>query len=119
MMAGPGRLTNSTINPGFVPGSALEHSHQPRLDWQLWFAALRKPRLDSWFAAFLARLQEGSPPVLALLRFNPFPDHPPVFVRAMLYRYDYSRPKFGKKPATSGDANCSANTGRRPILNSG
>ncbi|MDD1611801.1 MAG: lipase maturation factor family protein [Methylococcaceae bacterium] len=71
--------------------------HQPRLDWQLWFAALRHPRLDSWFAAFMARLQEGSPPVLALLRFNPFPDHPPVFVRAMLYRYDYSRPEVRKE----------------------
>ncbi|MEC4750220.1 lipase maturation factor family protein [Methylomicrobium sp. Wu6] len=66
--------------------------HQPRLDWQLWFAALEKPKLDSWFAAFMARLQEGSPPVLALLRANPFPDHPPIFVRAMLYRYSYATP---------------------------
>lgn len=66
--------------------------HQPRLDWQLWFAALEKPRPDSWFAAFMARLQEGSPPVLNLLRTNPFPDHPPLFVRAMFYRYDYTRP---------------------------
>ncbi|MGJ0515733.1 MAG: lipase maturation factor family protein [Methylomicrobium sp.] len=67
--------------------------HQPRLDWQFWFAALKKPRLDSWFAAFMARLQEGSPPVLNLLRTNPFPDHPPVFVRAMFYRYSYTRPE--------------------------
>ncbi|WP_024298430.1 lipase maturation factor family protein [Methylomicrobium lacus] len=67
--------------------------HQPRLDWQLWFAALENPRLDGWFAAFMARLQEGSPPVLALLRTNPFPDRPPVFVRAMLYRYAYATPE--------------------------
>jgi len=67
--------------------------HQPRLDWQLWFAALEKPRLDGWFAAFMARLQAGSPPVLALLRTNPFPGRPPVFVRAMLYRYTYATPE--------------------------
>ncbi|MGJ0486502.1 MAG: lipase maturation factor family protein [Methylomicrobium sp.] len=67
--------------------------HQPRLDWQLWFAALEKPRHDSWFPAFMARLQEGSPSHLNLLRMNPFPEHPPVFLRAMLYRYDYTRPE--------------------------
>ncbi|MBL1262342.1 lipase maturation factor family protein [Candidatus Methylomicrobium oryzae] len=67
--------------------------HQPRLDWQLWFAALEKPRHDTWFPAFMARLQEGSPPVLNLLRTNPFPDHPPAFLRAMLYRYDYAPPQ--------------------------
>jgi hypothetical protein len=67
--------------------------HQPRLDWQLWFAALEKPRHDSWFAAFMARLQEGSPSHLNLLRMNPFPEHPPLFMRAMLYRYDYTRPE--------------------------
>jgi hypothetical protein len=67
--------------------------HQPRLDWQLWFAALEEPRLDSWFAAFMARLQEGSPPVLNLLSLNPFADHPPVFARAMLYRYHYISPE--------------------------
>ena len=66
--------------------------HQPRLDWQLWFAALEQPSLNSWFASFMGRLQEGSPPVLDLLRSNPFPDQPPVFVRAMVYRYAYATP---------------------------
>jgi hypothetical protein len=28
------------------------------------------------------------------LRLNPFPDHPPLFIRAMLYRYDYIRPEI-------------------------
>jgi hypothetical protein len=68
--------------------------HQPRLDWQMWFAALEKPRHDAWFPAFVARLQEGSPPVLDLLRTTPFPDRPPRFVRAMLYRYDYVAPEI-------------------------
>lgn len=59
--------------------------HQPRLDWQLWFAALREP--PAWFEALLVRLLEGSPEVLRLFRCNPFPDQPPRYVRALLYEY--------------------------------
>jgi len=64
--------------------------HQPRLDWQLWFAALSSYEYVSWFPAFEARLLEGSPDVLRLLRSNPFPDHPPRYVRALLYRYQFT-----------------------------
>ncbi|WP_317987881.1 lipase maturation factor family protein [Hyalangium gracile] len=59
--------------------------HQPRLDWQMWFAALGSP--PSWFLSLLVRLLEGSPDVLALFAENPFPEHPPRYVRAMLYDY--------------------------------
>ncbi|NTX34674.1 lipase maturation factor family protein [Myxococcus sp. CA033] len=59
--------------------------HQPRLDWQMWFAALSSP--PSWFIAFLARLLEGAPEVLGLLERNPFPDAPPRQVRAVLHDY--------------------------------
>jgi hypothetical protein len=59
--------------------------HQPRLDWQMWFAALRPP--PTWFVAFLGRLLAGSPDVLKLLGANPFPDQPPRYVRALLYEY--------------------------------
>ncbi len=64
--------------------------HQPRLDWQMWFAAMEKPAADSWFAKFMGRLQEGSPQVLSLLAANPFPEKPPVYLRALLYRYSYA-----------------------------
>jgi hypothetical protein len=67
--------------------------HQPRLDWQMWFAALEKPAADSWFARFMGKLQEGSPQVLSLLAANPFPGKPPVYVRALLYRYFYTTPE--------------------------
>jgi hypothetical protein len=56
--------------------------HQPRLDWQMWFAALGPP--PRWFARFVRCLLEGSPDVLALLGTNPFPDRPPRYVRARL-----------------------------------
>ena len=53
--------------------------HMPRLDWQMWFAALGDADSNPWFILFLQRLQEGSKPVLDLLQTNPFPDHPPKY----------------------------------------
>ena len=67
--------------------------HQPRLDWQMWFAALETPATDSWFSRFMLKLQEGSPQVLSLLAYNPFPEKPPIYVRALLYRYFYTTPE--------------------------
>lgn len=67
--------------------------HQPRLDWQMWFAALSSFQRTQWFQHFLLRLLEGSPPVLTLLKTNPFPDHPPRLVRALLYEYRFTTPE--------------------------
>ncbi len=65
--------------------------HQPRLDWQMWFAALTGPWQARWFTNFLLRLLENERDVLKLLRANPFPDAPPRYVRAMLYDYRFTR----------------------------
>lgn len=65
--------------------------HQPRLDWQMWFAALGGARQKRWFHNFAACLLEGSPPVLDLLAHSPFPeDDPPNFLRAQLYNYKFT-----------------------------
>jgi hypothetical protein len=64
--------------------------HQPRLDWQMWFAALGPHDQSPWFAAFMTRLLEGAPEVLALLDDNPFPNAPPRYVRALIYDYRFS-----------------------------
>jgi hypothetical protein len=64
--------------------------HQPRLDWQMWFAALGTCEENPWVLRFLSRLLEGSPPVLGLLADNPFPDGPPQFVRTTLYDYRFA-----------------------------
>ena len=64
--------------------------HQPRLDWQMWFAALDDPQRIPWFSRFLERLLENEPSVTRLLEKNPFPDKPPTYVRAELYEYTYS-----------------------------
>ena len=69
---------------------AFVEPHQPRLDWQMWFAALGRYDQNPWFVAFLLRLLQGSPEVTALLGRNPFPDHPPRYVRALRYLYRFT-----------------------------
>lgn len=64
--------------------------HQPRLDWQMWFAALSDYRYQPWFGNFLLRLLQGSPEVLKLLAHNPFPARPPRYIRAVVYDYHFS-----------------------------
>jgi hypothetical protein len=77
----PGNLARA---PRFV------QPHQPRLDWQMWFAALGDYRHQPWLQSFLARLLEGSPHVLDLLERNPFPTRPPGFIRAMVADYRFT-----------------------------
>ena len=64
--------------------------YQPRLDWQMWFAALSNYQLNPWFVNLAVRLLEGSPEATALLGSNPFPNQPPRFVRAMVYEYTFT-----------------------------
>jgi len=61
-----------------------------RLDWLMWFAALSPQRGRGWFRPLVGKLLEGDAATLRLLARNPFPDEPPTFVRARLYRYRYS-----------------------------
>jgi predicted DCC family thiol-disulfide oxidoreductase YuxK len=63
---------------------------QPRLDWQMWFAALGNYRENPWLLRFMERLLEGSAPVLDLLDYNPFSGKPPKYVRAMEYEYHFT-----------------------------
>jgi len=64
--------------------------HQPRLDWQMWFAALETPQENRWLIALVFRLLQDSRDVSGLLRRNPFPDKPPRYIRAMFYRYRFT-----------------------------
>jgi len=77
----PGSLDRA---PAFVA------PHQPRLDWEMWFAALRGCRRSPWFPRFALRLLEGSERVLGLLASNPFPDAPPRAVRSSVHRYRFA-----------------------------
>jgi hypothetical protein len=63
-----------------------------RLDWLLWFLPLSPIYGETWLMPFLARLLEGDPAILRLVRHNPFPDRPPVWVRARFFHYRFSSP---------------------------
>lgn len=68
---------------------------QPRLDWQMWFAALGTYQENRWFSDFMIRLLEGEPPVLRLLQYNPFPNAPPKYIRARIFLYHFTH--FGER----------------------
>ena len=73
-----------TARPRFV------QPHQPRLDWQMWFAALGNYRRNPWLLEFMRRLAAGSEPVLDLMAYNPFDGAPPNYVRARIAEYRFS-----------------------------
>jgi len=77
----PGDVTR---RPGFVA------PHQPRLDWQMWFAALDPAGAEAWLAGLMRGVLEGTPQVVSLLGADPFPDAPPRYVRLAYYHYRFS-----------------------------
>lgn len=84
------RFRYQAVDPHRPP--RLNAPHQPRLDWQLWFAALSSPLEAPWFGRFLARLVEGSPPARRLLADDPLEGGRPQAVRAVLYDYRFTDP---------------------------
>jgi hypothetical protein len=70
--------------PGFVA------PYMPRLDWQMWFAALGKAQNNPWVRRLLERLLQGTPAVVSLFAQNPFPDTPPRYIRAVVYTYHFT-----------------------------
>ncbi|NXF42273.1 LMF2 factor, partial [Nyctibius bracteatus] len=82
--------------PGNVSAApAVVAPHQPRLDWQLWFAALGHHTSSPWFTSFVHRLLQGKEDVVHLVQVDearyPFSARPPVYLRAHLYKYWFTR----------------------------
>jgi hypothetical protein len=65
-------------------------THMPRLDWQMWFAALGPYSENTWLLNLSFRLLQGNKNVLQLLRTNPFPERPPRYIRAVSYEYHFT-----------------------------
>jgi hypothetical protein len=66
-----------------------------RLDWMMWFlqfgSAARIPGYyEAWFVRFAAKLLQADRAVLKLLRKDPFEGRRPTFVRARMFRYEYT-----------------------------
>jgi hypothetical protein len=64
--------------------------HQPRVDWQMWFAALGRFDEERWFQSMCLRILEGDAAILGLLERDPFHGRAPRFLRAVLYRYRFT-----------------------------
>lgn len=80
---------------------------QPRLDWQMWFAALGDYKRNSWIISLMSKLLEGEPEVIKLIKKNPFRGSSyekkdsktgeaititdaPKYMRAVLYKYEFT-----------------------------
>lgn len=72
--------------------------HQPRLDWMMWFVPPRSDEFMYFYSRFLEKLEQGSPQVLDLLEYNPFPDKPPTYTRTQAYLYKFTN--FEEKEKT-------------------
>ena len=66
--------------------------YQLRLDWQMWFASMSSPDQYPWTIHLVWKLLHNDRTALSLLAGNPFPDRPPKYVRAVLYRYSFAPP---------------------------
>ncbi len=66
--------------------------YQPRIDWQIWFAAMASPHEYPWTFHFIWKLLHNDPGTLSLIANKPFPDTPPRYIRARLYRYRFAPP---------------------------
>ena len=64
--------------------------YQPRFEWNLWFASLADWRRDPLAIRTEESLLMGSKDVAALFASNPFPNHPPKDVRAIVWQYTFS-----------------------------
>ena len=69
-----------------------------RLDWQMWFAAMRGIRSAPWLVELIKRFLQDDKPTLRLIKENPFEDNPPTHVRVRLFRYEFTN--FREKQET-------------------
>ena len=66
--------------------------YQLRLDWQMWFASMASYEQYPWTVNLVWKLLHNDPGAIGLFARNPFPDRPPRYVRAILYRYSFAKP---------------------------
>ncbi len=76
---------------------ALVAPYHLRLDWLMWFAAMGNWRYHPWILNLVSKLLQNDKEVLGLMGKNPFPEHPPHFVRAILYSYRFTTAEEKKK----------------------
>jgi hypothetical protein len=65
--------------------------YQLHLDWQMWFAAMDSPDDYPWTLNLVWKLLHNDAGVVSLFANNPFPNKPPKYIRAVLYRYAFAK----------------------------
>lgn len=89
---GPWKEYHFKFKPGNVSASPLFVApHQPRLDWQMWFAALSEYHDNPWILSLSYRLLHGERTVMKLIDEKLAPTTPPKYIRATLYHYHFSK----------------------------
>jgi hypothetical protein len=66
--------------------------YQLHLDWQMWFASMGTPSDYPWTLNLVWKLLHNDSNAISLFAANPFPEQPPRFIRAVLYRYSFAKP---------------------------
>ncbi|MDB5116225.1 MAG: hypothetical protein JWQ79_1717 [Mucilaginibacter sp.] len=66
--------------------------YQLRLDWQMWFASMSTADQYPWAYNLVWKLLHNDPDAVSLFADNPFPQKPPRYIRAVLYRYRFAKP---------------------------
>jgi hypothetical protein len=96
--------------PGDLSGRpAFCTPHMPRLDWQLWFAALYPEGHWDFIERLMQSILRGSKPVMNLIDADPFNGHPPRYVRLRIYQYRFTT---SEEHARSGDWWTRTDTGK-------
>lgn len=75
--------------------------YQPRLDWQLWFEALKtlngsyQEAPSPWFVSMMQKLHQNNKAVLSLYAKSPFAkeENGPNYIRAVVRQYRFSSPQ--------------------------
>jgi len=91
-MDGPWKEYHFMYKPGNVSAAPVFVApHQPRLDWQMWFAALGNYNENPWLISLTYRLLQGEKSVIKLLDSTKSPSTTPKYIRGSLYSYHYTK----------------------------
>ena len=79
------------------PGNIYRHlpiiaPYQPRIDWQIWFAAMESPQQNPWLIHLIWKLLDNDKDALGLLANNPYSNNPPKYIRVQFYKYQFNKP---------------------------
>ncbi len=83
------RLHHKPGDPSQRPGWVAPH--HPRVDWQVWFAALGRPEAHPWLLEFVWMLLERRPEALRFVT-DPLKGDRPSQIRVLRSRYRFSSP---------------------------